>query len=317
MYLPVRPTGPHTGPMKTYDTVVVGGRGAVGSLFAAMIAADGRSVTTIDPAAIDETKQAGSAPGVTHLTGDILEPDDAVRAVLQHCSTVVLAVPESVAERVSFSHFTSAQLLVDTLSVKSGFAAKVDADAPPFEVLGVNPMFAPSLGMDGRPVATVAYRRGPGVDGFLARITAWGGNVVEVDADTHDRLAAATQALTHASVLAYGSAVAALDLDPALLDAVAPPPARTSLALLARISGGEPEVYWDVQAGNPYAADARAALAQAVDTLDAVVASGSQAAFAHLMRQAATSVPDEDAYRALCGRLFGIVRGQGPEGGRP
>lgn len=297
--------------MNTYDSVVVGGSGAVGTMIARLLARDGRSVVTVDPCV-----GIASEKLVTHRLGDMLEPDEGLRAILREARLVVLAVPESVGERVSFAHFAPGALVVETLSVKSGFAAKVAADAPHLAVVGINPMFAPSLGIEGRPVAAVTHRHGPGVDEFLADIAEWGGRVVEVDADTHDRLAAATQALTHASVLAFGSALATLDVDPALVEAIAPPPARAALALLARITGGEPEVYWDVQSGNPYAGAARAALATAVHQLDDAVGSGSESRFADILSAAEGSIPDGDRYRALCARLFGIVREPASEGDR-
>ena len=55
-------------------------------------------------------------------------------------------------------------------------------------------------------------------------------------ADQHDRLAAASQALTHATVLAFGLALAELQVDVADLGRIAPPPHTTLLSLLARIA---------------------------------------------------------------------------------
>ena len=56
------------------------------------------------------------------------------------------------------------------------------------------------------------------------------------------------------------AALAELDIDIADLDRIAPPPHAALLSLLARITSGAPEVYWDVQAANPYAPAARHAL---------------------------------------------------------
>ncbi|SNT51242.1 prephenate dehydrogenase dimerization domain-containing protein [Rhodococcoides kyotonense] len=288
--------------MTTYDAVVVGGSGAVGSLIAQLLASDGSTVLTVDRVAPQH-----SETGVHHVVGDVLAPDPELEAILGAAPIVVLAVPESIALQTVSLPLKPTTLLVETLSVKSGFAQAVPEETGP--VLGINPMFAPSLGMEGRPVAAVTHRPGPEVDRFLRRIETWGARVVELDADAHDRLAAATQALTHAAVLAFGSALSDLGVDPSLVDAVAPPPARTLLALVARVSGGEPEVYWDVQAGNPYAAAARSALANGLRELDAVVTTGTEADFTEVMHSAGASVPNGDIYRALCSDLFGTVRG--------
>lgn len=288
--------------MKTYDAVVAGGSGAVGTLLAHLLADDGSTVLTVDRVAPHDRDTS-----IDHVVGDITDPDEQLASHLNAAGVVVLAVPESVALQAVSQWRAPTALLVETLSVKSGFASAVGATAGP--VIGINPMFAPALGMQGRPVAAVTHRPGTAATEFLDGVRRWGGRVVELDADTHDRLAAATQALTHAAVLAFGSALDDLGVDASLVDAVAPPPARTLLALLARVSGGQPEVYWDVQAGNPYAAAARAALARGLRDLDATVASETEPDFAELMRRAGASVPNGDVYSALCTELFGTVRG--------
>jgi 4-amino-4-deoxyprephenate dehydrogenase len=288
--------------MKTYDAVVVGGRGAVGTLLAQLLADDGSTVLTVDRVAAQHQDTR-----IDHVVGDVTSPDELLTSHLNGADIVVLAVPKSIALQAVSRSLPATALLVETLSVKSGFASAMNSTTGP--VVGINPMFAPALGMEGRPVAAVTHRPGPAADEFLEQVRSWGARVVELDADTHDRLAAATQALTHAAVLAFGSALGELGVDASLVDAVAPPPARTLLALLARVSGGEPEVYWDVQAGNPHAAAARSALARGLRDLDATVASGTETEFAALMQRAGASVPNGDIYSALCTELFGTVRG--------
>lgn len=283
--------------------MVVGGAGAVGAMLVELLRGDGSAVTTVDLRSVPASGQASPA-----VTGDITAPDSGLRNLLSRATTVILAVPESVALGADTSALREDALLVETLSVKSRFAAHV-AEAPGgFAVLGVNPMFAPSLGMAGRPVAAVSHRPGPGTEAFLARVAAWGGRVVEVGADDHDRLAAATQALTHAAVLSFGLALRELNVSMADIEAIAPPPHATMLGLLARVTGGEPEVYWDVQAGNPHAAHARAALQRATHRLHEAVESGTENGFGQVLNDAGLgSGEGADRYRALCARIFGIV----------
>jgi prephenate dehydrogenase len=49
----------------------------------------------------------------------------------------------------------------DTLSVKSRLCELLRSRGEDLEAVGLNPMFAPSLGLAGRPVAVVAERDGP------------------------------------------------------------------------------------------------------------------------------------------------------------
>ena len=140
-------------------------------------------------------------------------------------------------------------------------------------------MFAPALGFAGRPVAARRASRGPGAGSAGAGWTL-GGAGGELTADEHDRIAAATQALTHAAVLAFGLALDDLDVDVAELAAVAPPPHATLLALLARIAAGHPEVYWDVQAGQPVRGGPGRAAWRPRPRLDELVDAGDEDGFA-------------------------------------
>ncbi|MFE7675707.1 prephenate dehydrogenase dimerization domain-containing protein [Streptomyces albidoflavus] len=209
------------------------------------------------------------------MKSDITAPDEAVRIKLCAADVILLAVPEGVAlsalpALVGFVR--SDVLFVETLSVKSSFNEAVRRVAPGHQALGLNPMFAPALGLPGRPVAAVVHHDGPLVHPLLEQVRRGGGRVVTVKASEHDRLTAASQALTHAAVLAFGTALAELDVDIETLHALAPPPHSAMLALLARILSGSPEVYWDIQAGNPLALEARRALSSGIRQLDDVVA---------------------------------------------
>ncbi|WP_037840737.1 prephenate dehydrogenase [Streptomyces sp. NRRL F-5126] len=264
--------------------VVVGGSGAVGALFAERIRAAGARVSVVDPARPPAGRAGG---GFAWVRGDVTAIDDRLAAELGHADLVVLAVPEQVALAAVPGVGAALRpdaLLVDTLSVKQRFADAVRRHAPGVQAVGLNPMFAPSLGFEGRPVAAVVVGDGPRVAGLLDLVSSWGARIVRVDDRAHDRLAGATQALTHAAVLAFGLALARLDdVHPRDLLRVAPPPHRALLALVARIACGTPEVYWDVQAANPEAPAARKALAESLARLTDTVEGGTEEAFEDLV----------------------------------
>ncbi|GAA1978256.1 prephenate dehydrogenase dimerization domain-containing protein [Amycolatopsis minnesotensis] len=244
--------------------VVAGGAGAVGGMLTALLRDAGAAVTIADPA----------------VSSDILDPAPALADELAAADAVVLAVPGDVAVAalpVLAPLLRPDALLVETLSVKGPVSAAIAAHRPGGPALGVNPMFAPDLAIAGRPVAVVTHRGGPSVDAFLEVFA--GAKLVPVTAAAHDRLTATAQALTHAAVLAFGIGLAELDVDIAALTALAPPPCATLLGLLARISSGEPEVYWEIQADNPDAAAARAALRGGAARLSHLVETGDRAGF--------------------------------------
>ncbi|MEU3994110.1 prephenate dehydrogenase/arogenate dehydrogenase family protein [Streptomyces platensis] len=288
---------------------VVGGAGAVGQMFTSLLTTAGTHVCTVDTAPHPDVSQN---PAPHYLQGDITAPDGRLRTELSDVDVVLLAVPESVALRavpVLADLVRPDALLVETLSVKSSFNEVVRRHAPAHQAVGLNPMFAPSLGLPGRAVAAVVHHHGPLAARLLELVRRGGGRVVAVDAAEHDRLAAASQALTHAAVLAFGSALAELGVDVDTLCAVAPPPHTVMLALLARISSGTPEVYWDVQAGNPLASEARSALAAGLQRLDGLTAPGStstaEADFAAELSRIRTALGGRlDDYAQLCTSLF-------------
>ncbi|WP_306329219.1 4-amino-4-deoxyprephenate dehydrogenase CmlC [Streptomyces venezuelae] len=247
-------------------SVVVGGSGAVGGMFAGLLRESGSRTLVVDLV---------PPPGRQDcLVGDVTAPGPELAAAVRDADLVLLAVHEDVALK-AVAPLTRLMrpdaLLADTLSVRTGMAAELAAHAPGVQHVGLNPMFAPAAGMAGRPVAAVVTGDGPGVEALLRLVEGGGGRPVRLTAEEHDRTTAATQALTHAVILSFGLALARLGVDVRALAATAPPPHQVLLALLARVLGGSPEVYGDIQRSNPRAAPARRALAEALRSFASLV----------------------------------------------
>lgn len=285
--------------------VVIGGSGAVGGMFVDLLLGAGADVCVVDAT-------PPPAARCTFERGDITAIGPRLEAELRRADIALLAVPEDVAIAAVgpvARALSPGALLADTVSVKSAVADAFATHASHLEALSLNPMFAPSLGLDGRAVAAVIVHDGPLAQELLALLRARGGRVVEVSAREHDELTAVTQALTHAAVLAFGLALDELDVDVGALGELAPPPHLTLLALLARIASGQPETYRDVQAANPCAPRARAALEGGMRRLADVVESGGDAGFEELLAQLGARLgPDGDHYAALCADLFQTAR---------
>jgi prephenate dehydrogenase len=287
------------------NAVVVGGAGAVGRMFADLLRRSGTDVCVVDTAA------SPAADGLRWYRDDVTAMDPRLVAEIGRADVVVLAVPERVAldaiEPVAGALRPDA-LLADTLSVKGPIVEAARKVVDGAQMVSLNPMFAPSLGIEGRPVAAVVVNDGPRARHLLHLVTAWGGRVVPMTEGQHDRVAAATQALTHAAVLAFGLALAELEDDVAESAAVAPPPYVTLLALLARITSAAPHAYWDVQSANPHAASARAALAGGLRRLTDLVERGDEAGFGiALDRLRGLLGPDVEHYRTVCSAAFSAM----------
>ncbi|PZT70917.1 prephenate dehydrogenase/arogenate dehydrogenase family protein [Streptomyces sp. SW4] len=283
---------------------MAGASGGVGGLFTGLLLRSGAEVTRVDLAASRE-----GGPGLRDVVDDIRAPGPETARAVADADLVLLAVPEQVAlDAVAplAGLMRPGALLADTLSVKSRMADRLREAAPRVQAVGVNPMFAPSLPLPGRPVAAVTVTGGPAARAFLELIAGWGGRVVELEPGEHDTLTAVQQAATHAAVLSFGLALAELRPDMAALRASAPPPHRTLLMLLARIVSGSPEVYWDVQAGNPHADAARRALGHGLERIGRAVADGDEAAFEALVKELRTALgdPHRKELAQSCADLF-------------
>jgi prephenate dehydrogenase len=214
-----------------------------------------------------EVAGADIAPGAGRLRGDARAPDAALRAELRSAGSVLLCLPEPAAlaalDTVP-SELPPGALLVDTLSVKTPVVRRLQRLRADLELLSLDPLFAPSVGLAGQNVAAVVVRDGPRGAALLARLEAAGATVLRMTADEHDRAAAGAQVAVHAAVLAYAQARARLGGDPAF----STPPSRALDALVARVLAGAPEVYRHIQADNPYAAEARRALAAGLEEVE-------------------------------------------------
>jgi prephenate dehydrogenase len=247
--------------MNAGRTVVIGGAGAVGALLRRELAGTLGDVTVVDPAA-DESG----------LRADASVPAPELRELVGGASSVILSVPEDAALATLAAlapDLRDDALLVAALSVQSPFAEAVDRQALSCEVLGINPMFRPDLGLRGNHVACVTLRGGPRTDAWLEAMRAAGAVLSTSSAGDHDRMTAASQAAAHAALLAFAGALERMGRTAPELLEHGPPPARALLALLGRLADGSAEVYRDVQGANPFAADARAALQDALADLEA------------------------------------------------
>lgn len=248
---------PRRSPAPAPSTVVAGGLGAVGRMLRRELAARLSDVVSIDPRGGVET-------------ADITRPGPRERKRLEGADTVILAVPEPVAIEALASLTPLLRpdaLLVETLSVKSRFADALAKLQPRFEVVGINPMFGPSLQMGGRAVAVVPYSAGERARRFTDLLAERGAHLAELSPSAHDQATVALQALPHLVTLAYTQVVARLGIDLDELVDLAPPPASALLALAARIASGNPHVYSEIQEANPYAAAGRTSLADELTRL--------------------------------------------------
>ncbi|MGN5378583.1 NAD(P)-binding domain-containing protein [Streptomyces lasalocidi] len=127
-------------------SIVVGGCGAVGGMFADLLREAGSQTLVVDIAPPPEER-------TSCLVADITAPGPELSAAVAGADLVVLAVHEAVALKAVAPVtrlMRPGALLADTLSVRTAMAEELATRAPGIEHVGLNPMFAPAAG-DGLP----------------------------------------------------------------------------------------------------------------------------------------------------------------------
>jgi 4-amino-4-deoxyprephenate dehydrogenase len=285
--------------------VVIGGSGRVGGLM--MSTLDDRMIVCV----IDPLSPPSLHDGVKWIRDDIASLSQQSIDWLRIAELVMMCVPEDVALRSMTgvaAAMPSRSILIDTVSVKTAVSSLSQRCAAQhgIEALSINPMFAPALGWNGRPVAILELCPGPLSAGFLAILERTGARLVRLaDADQHDRLTATLQTATHATVLAFGQALRQLGADIEILLQLAPPPHLTMLALLARIVSGVPEVYWDIQVNHDLGPQARAALHDGLAKINELADAGNPEGFAQLFAELSDCLgAQRSALAHRCAALF-------------
>ncbi|WP_336038097.1 prephenate dehydrogenase dimerization domain-containing protein [Halobacterium yunchengense] len=208
--------------------VLVVGAGAVGRWFASLADAP------VSFADVEEARAEAAAA----------EHDGRARAVPldgeESFGLVAVAVPMSAAADAIAAHAERAErAVVDFTGEMRGPLAAMASAAPARERASFHPLFAPEHA-PGR-VAVSESTAGPAVERVREWLDAAGNTLVDVAPADHDDAMATIQGRAHAAVLAF--ALAADDVP----DELATPVYEDLAALVARVTGGNPRVYADIQ----------------------------------------------------------------------
>lgn len=257
--------------------VVVGGAGRMGRWFGRFLSTLGYSTRALDPAASpDELSQATEA--------------------LPSADLVVMAAPpaEIAARYAAWAAAPPAGLLVDIASIKSPLVAPIRAlREAGARVASIHPMFGPSTVLL-REVDIVVCETGDAaateaVERLFQPTTA---NLVRLPLADHDRVMADLLSLAHATAIAFALAL------PESAHAVRSTTFQSLEALAARVMRESPDVYFEIQARNPYSPQSLERLRQALDRIVAAVVAGDASAFHALFSEGARRT-EGNAARAL------------------
>lgn len=307
-------SGPATGAAaKPRRIVLLGAAGVVAGWYRTHLTGAADLVTTAD-----------LATEADH-PGDVRTPSEGLRSAVAAADEVVLALPEDMAVQCLPWLAEAARpqaVLVSTCSVQLPLFEAAAEQQLRLSLLGVNPMFSPTLPVVGQSVVVIAPGAGPerpagdGQDvtgSHVRRISALleaGSMTVSVmDPAGHDTAMSVLQALPHAAVLSFVDALLAAPVDVPALMRIAPPPARTLVALACRILAAPPEIYWDIQRANTEGAARRKDLTSSLLRLDALVEAEQAADFQAALASAAEGLGPYAAEGAQeCRDLFELLQ---------
>ena len=213
----------------------------------------------------------------------VLERDDGqdVAARVGEAEVVMLAVPMAQAEAVarSLAPLVSPDaLLCDINSLKEGICAAMAAC--PGEVLGLHPMFGPTVGsFTKQKVVLCPIRSGPRTVRMREELGAMGMELLDATPREHDQMMAVVQVLVHFSTLVLGDALRGAGVDMTRSLAFTSPIYRLQLAFVGRLFHQDPELYAEIEMSNPYGEAVRQRFLEAAQRLSAAVSAGDRAAF--------------------------------------
>jgi prephenate dehydrogenase len=244
---------------------IIGGYGAMGSLFAGVFARAGHEVV----------RSGRNTP----LTNE---------EVARTSDWVVVSVPiretVPVIEEIT-PYIGEEQVLCDLCSLKADPVTAMLRS--PAQVIGMHPMFGPNVpSLRNQTIIMTPARCGEHSLEAIKEIFSREGAAITLSTpEEHDRMMAIVQALTHFATLALAGAMkrSAVDLDRVL--SFTSPVYRIELALIGRILGQDADLYGPILMDNHAVPGVLDALDGAVSELRSMVESGDADAFARFFAE--------------------------------
>ncbi|MGQ8366782.1 bifunctional chorismate mutase/prephenate dehydrogenase [Glaciecola sp. 1036] len=207
------------------NVVVIGGRGALGSLFVKLFSQTGYQVDIIDK---DDWSQADQT--------------------LSKAQLVIVAVPINKTIDVihSLPTLPADCILADVTSIKQKpLTAMLNQHSGP--VVGLHPMFGPDApGMIRQVVVVCHGQQSESYEWLIAQMELWGAAIYQSTAEQHDKAMSIIQVMRHFSSFVYGLHLQQENPDLKELIAFSSPIYRLELAMVGRLFAQAPELYADI-----------------------------------------------------------------------
>lgn len=252
--------------------LVIGGGGRMGSWFARFLSSQGFSVEIADPAF-----EMGDADFVDWRDSDLEQELIVVAAPLRASRAILDGLVERRPSGVVF----------DLGSLKAPLAESLRRlAASGVQVTSIHPLFGPSAELlSGRVVVFIDLGKPDAVASARNLFASTMAGQIEMTLEEHDRLMRWILALSHATNIAFFSALAKSGEAARNLAGLASPTFDHQLEMARRVAAENPHLYYEIQALGEEPGAAFAALAAAAADLERVVAEQDEEAFVAAMRE--------------------------------
>jgi chorismate mutase/prephenate dehydrogenase len=255
------------------QALVIGGAGKMGRWFADFLDSQGYRVTIADP----ETAGTGYA-----AVSDWRDTPDEFQLT-------VVSTPIALTARVldELGEQGRSGLIFDIGSLKTPLMPALRRLAERgAEVTSVHPMFGPDTELlSGRHVLFLEAGNPAATRAARALFESTMAEQIEMPLDDHDRLIAYVLGLSHALNIAFFSALADSGESLPRLSELSSTTFDAQLGVAARVAQENPDLYFEIQAQNPFGEEALRVLRDAVERVGATVAAGDRDAFVELMER--------------------------------
>jgi prephenate dehydrogenase len=253
--------------------LLVVGAGTMGRWFARSVA------PVVDRVTFADSDEAAARAAVAAFEERVADREDPPAATVDDggpvdvvCVAVpISAVPEAIAEYAPRAE----RAALDVSGVMGPAVEALREAAPDRERASLHPLFAP--GNEPGNCAVVVDRGGPAVRAVREALADRGNRVFDTTPEEHDRAMATVQARAHAAVLTFGLAAETVP------EEFHTPVSGPLADLVANVTGGNPDVYAEIQGAFDGAEDVAAAARRVADAAD------DPAAFADLYAEASAA----------------------------
>jgi prephenate dehydrogenase len=211
-----------------------------------------------------------------------LEQSDPLDAdAIEAADAVIVAVPMTEAVRVTRELaplVRSDALLCDINSLKSEVCDALSESRG--EALGSHPMFGPTVGSFRRQkIVLCPVKPGPVGQWLRDELGAMGAELIETEPNTHDRMMAVVQVLTHFGIMVMGRALSSSGIELEQTLQFMSPIYRLELSMIGRLFSQNPRLYREILMANPAGAALRQQFSQRARELADIIDRGDNAAF--------------------------------------